>query len=104
MQLNFQGEVLTPMFLGSADSGGEPELRAPSVRGALRYWLRALAGGIRWADDINVRETNLEKVKQEERTLFGSTDRRSPVSVLVIPEEQKTFPQFKRERAGKDYL
>lgn len=35
VELNFQGEVLTPMFIGGADTSGNPELRAPSVRGTL---------------------------------------------------------------------
>lgn len=34
-------EVLTPMFLGGADSR-EAELRAPSIKGAMRFWYRAL--------------------------------------------------------------
>ncbi|WP_448575939.1 type III-B CRISPR module RAMP protein Cmr1, partial [Thermomicrobium sp.] len=38
-------ETLTPLFLGGADPRGDPELRASSVRGALRFWLRALLGG-----------------------------------------------------------
>jgi len=37
-------ETVTPMFLGGADPRGAPELRAPSFRGAMRYWLRALVG------------------------------------------------------------
>jgi len=115
VEINFQGDVLTPMFLGGADPQGKPELRAPSVRGALRYWLRALAGGIRWANDGCDSENYLAKAEQEESNVFGSTDRRSTISVLVIPEEQQTFSQFNRDRAirtpegdfiptGKDYL
>jgi CRISPR-associated protein Cmr1 len=34
-------ETVTPLFLGGADPRGEPELRPPAFRGAMRYWLRA---------------------------------------------------------------
>jgi CRISPR-associated protein Cmr1 len=33
--------VVSPLYMGSADPG-KPELRAPSVKGALRFWYRAL--------------------------------------------------------------
>lgn len=37
-------QTVTPLFLGGAGPRGAPELRAPSFRGALRYWLRAALG------------------------------------------------------------
>jgi len=33
--VTFNCEVITPMFLGDADQ--KPELRPPSIRGAMRY-------------------------------------------------------------------
>ncbi len=39
-------ETITPLFLTGADPRGEPELRAASIRGALRFWLLALLGGV----------------------------------------------------------
>ncbi len=41
--ITFTCEVLTPLFLNGAD-GKTPELRAPSIKGALRFWWRALHG------------------------------------------------------------
>lgn len=38
-------KTVTPLFLSGAEARGEPELRPPSFRGALRYWLRAALGG-----------------------------------------------------------
>jgi CRISPR-associated protein Cmr1 len=35
--------VVSPMFLNGSDTR-QPELRAASVRGQLRYWLRAYLG------------------------------------------------------------
>ena len=57
--------VVTPMFM----SGAEPtkaELRLPSIKGALRFWWRALA----WERHGG----NLDKIREEENRLFGSTD------------------------------
>jgi CRISPR-associated protein Cmr1 len=58
-------KVVTPLFCSGADQR-QAELRLPSIKGALRFWWRALA----WE-----RLGNLEKVRQEEAQLFGSTDR-----------------------------
>ncbi|BBL80791.1 hypothetical protein RxyAA322_26450 [Rubrobacter xylanophilus] len=56
--------VVTPMFMSGADQS-KAELRLPSIKGALRFWWRALAWG-RYGD--------LEKIREEEARLFGSTD------------------------------
>ncbi|MGQ9601003.1 MAG: type III-B CRISPR module RAMP protein Cmr1, partial [Anaerolineae bacterium] len=53
-------ETVTPLFLGGADPRGAPELRAPSFRGALRYWLRALLGA-----------AGAQSMRQHEDRLFG---------------------------------
>jgi len=41
-------ETVTPLFLGGADPRGAPELRAPALRGAMRYWLWTALGGVIW--------------------------------------------------------
>ena len=41
--VTFECETITPMFLRGAD-GRTPELRAPSIKGAMRYWWRAING------------------------------------------------------------
>lgn len=33
-------ETVTPLFLGGAEPRGEPELRPPAFRGAMRHWLQ----------------------------------------------------------------
>lgn len=45
-------ETVTPLFLGAAEPRGGAELRAPSFRGALRYWPRALVGGAIGDNDL----------------------------------------------------
>jgi CRISPR-associated protein Cmr1 len=57
--------VVTPLFLGGADPEHTVELRAPSVKGALRFWWRALA----WSR----MDGNLKAIQDEEARLFGSS-------------------------------
>ncbi|MFH0988531.1 MAG: type III-B CRISPR module RAMP protein Cmr1 [bacterium] len=40
-KVTFKCEVITPMFLGGADPD-KPELRPPSIRGAMRWWFRTM--------------------------------------------------------------
>ncbi len=69
-------ETVTPMFLGGANSNGPPELRAPSIRGVLRYWLRAILGGV-------IGDSNLMALWAMEEAVFGSTERGSPTVVQL---------------------
>ena len=55
--------VVTPLFSAGVDPH-RPELRAPSVKGVLRYWWRALAWSRCGGD--------LDAVRQQEDALFGS--------------------------------
>lgn len=67
-------EFVTPCFLrGSEDSGAE--WRAASVRGQLRWWLRAVAGADR----------PLAEVRRIEDELFGDTGRGSMVRLRTRP-------------------
>jgi CRISPR type III-B/RAMP module RAMP protein Cmr1 len=61
-------ETVTPLFLSGAD-GRTPELRPPSVRGVLRYWLRAVLGGM-----IGHGDTALKTLRCAETQVFGSTE------------------------------
>jgi len=88
-------ETVTPLFLGGSDPRGQPELRAASFRGAMRFWLRALLGGV-----LGDRP---DKIFQCESQVFGSTDHASPVVVRLelhnlgsdgfnpLPHKQVTF-------------
>ncbi len=35
-------KTVTPLFLGGANPNDTAELRAPSIKGALRFWYRAM--------------------------------------------------------------
>jgi CRISPR-associated protein Cmr1 len=56
-KLEFECEVITPMFLGGAD-GQAAELRAPSIKGALRFWWRAMNGHLS-IKDLHKKETEI---------------------------------------------
>ncbi|MEO5376359.1 MAG: type III-B CRISPR module RAMP protein Cmr1 [Magnetococcus sp. DMHC-6] len=72
-ELILEFQTLTPLFLGGAEPG-RPELRPPSLKGALRFWYRAV--------DPNF--------KEGEGRFFGGTDDKkkegqSPFSLRIIP-------------------
>ena len=94
-------EAVTPLFLGGANPRAEPELRPPSFRGALRYWLRAALGGVIGDQDINL-------LRKMESTVFGSTDHCSPIRIrLRHPSgmsqitEAKVLPHINGQRTGE---
>ena len=71
--ITFECEVITPMFMAGAD-GTTPELRAPSIKGALRFWWRAMNGHL-----------TLEAMRKAEGEIFGDTTQRS--SIILYPLE-----------------
>lgn len=74
-------ETVTPLFLGGADQ--EPELRPPSVRGQLRYWLRAAIG-------IVIGDQNLEGLKKAESEVFGDTKGQGAIGVRITQKDLTT--------------
>ncbi len=93
-------ETVTPLFLGGTDPRGEPELRSPAFRGALRYWWRALAGGVVGTD-----------VAGPEAEIFGTTEKGSRVIIRVHgapatqPFQSHRPPGLQpRQSSGHDYL
>lgn len=90
-------ETITPLFLSGADPRGQPELRAASFRGALRFWLRALLGGALGDHDLNV-------LHRSESAVFGSTGTgASPVVVRVSGSLTGQNFEFGKSQA-LDYL
>ncbi len=73
--ITFECEVITPMFLAGAD-GVTPELRPPSIKGALRFWWRAMHGHL-----------SLEELKKQEEEIFGGaageTGKKSSIRIRV---------------------
>lgn len=100
--VTFECEVITPMFLGGADQ--QPELRPASIRGALRYWLRAALGGV-------IGDNDLATLRRLEAEVFGETERGSLVIVRLHGALQPMINfdldrdnQGKQLRSGHNYL
>jgi CRISPR-associated protein Cmr1 len=70
--ITFNCEVITPMFLSGAD-GSTPELRPASIKGAMRFWWRAMHGHL-----------SLEELKKREGQIFGGTDKGMGRSCFAI--------------------
>lgn len=71
-QLAFNCRTITPMFLAGADNC-TTELRPPSIKGAMRFWWRAVQ-----------RCASLNDLKEKEAKLFGSSAEgfgRAPFSI-----------------------
>lgn len=106
--LDFESEILTPMFLGGAETRIRPELRAPSIRGAMRYWHRTISVAAENEDGLN-------RLKDNESDIFGTTEKGSAVAVRISSVRSLEVETFRKDRAlrtpegdflpsGKDYL
>ena len=95
-EVTFDLQTITPLFLAGADQASA-ELRAPSFRGVMRYWLRALVGGLAGTD-----RKGLEGVKEAETAIFGATDTGSAVAIKVsgVSSEPKEFTEQISVRVG----
>ncbi len=68
--LTAQFNITTPMFLGGADQKIPETIRPPSIKGALRFWWRAL----NWARIRTLHSSDkaaLQQLHKEEGELFG---------------------------------
>ncbi len=96
--ITFHCKVITPMFLAGAD-GRTPELRAPSIKGAMRFWWRAMNGHLVKKDENG--HWDYSNLKEEEVKIFGDTKRRSSFNIAVeevsIMEKFEFDTQFSKE-------
>jgi CRISPR-associated protein Cmr1 len=80
--LHLKLKLVTPLLMFGAYNGGhrdtqpaQPEIRPASIRGGLRYWLRAVYGA--------AYGSNIEGLHEAESRIFGSTSRGSAITVRV---------------------
>lgn len=97
-EVTFELQTVTPLFLAGADQS-TAELRPPTFRGLMRYWYRALAGGIVGTDG-----NGLKLVAEQEANIFGATDKGSSVIVTINPNDVKPIPFSKGLKQGVNYL
>ncbi|ACF13406.1 CRISPR-associated RAMP protein, Cmr1 family [Chloroherpeton thalassium ATCC 35110] len=70
--ITFKCEIITPMFLAGAD-GATPEIRPQSIKGALRFWWRALNGHL-----------PIEELRKKEAEIFGGGGDKAIRSSVII--------------------
>jgi len=94
-EITLELETVTPLFIAGADQRNiENEgLRAPSLRGLLRWWFRAIMGSM----------TSIDCLKILENEIFGSTKISSPVKIKTTIEEISSLKFIKEECYMKYY-
>jgi len=106
-EVTFTLRTLTPLFIAGADQT-KAELRAPTFRGLMRYWQRALVGGL-----VGTGQDGLNQVMQAETDIFGATDVGSAIAIKVsgASSEPREFTEQisvriggKWQATGKGYL
>lgn len=100
--ITFHCQTICPMFLSGPDTDF-PELRPPSIKGALRFWTRAISLG--WPFDEQGTSDNKHLLKQDE-VLFGGVTtgvQRSQVTVSIRHNTFQTVtgPSLNLEQGGK---
>ena len=89
--------IVTPMFIGDADRNPADGIRPPSVKGALRFWWRALNWGRFWREKDGNEAAALKALHEEEARLFGSSmdekKEKSGQGCFLLSVEQATHPR-----------
>ena len=96
--ITFHCEVITPMFLAGAD-GKTPELRPPSIKGAMRFWWRAMNAG---------NFDSIAELKEAESAIFGGGGDNAGRSKVILSLKEReliyentitAFPTPHKEKA-----
>lgn len=89
--------IVTPLFMGGADPK-VPELRVPGIKGALRFWWRALAWS--WCGG------DLSRIRDLEGQIFGSTKNGQSCVIMDLcgANAKSANEPFFEKRHGLIYL
>jgi len=102
-------QIVTPMFIGGANRDDTPEIRPPSIKGALRFWWRALHWGECLQHADNDANKALHLLYQQEAELFGAATKEKHygqgLCLLKLTEqtlrgEEKSWPENNDPGAG----
>lgn len=101
-------KIVTPMFIGGADQSPVDGIRPPSVKGALRFWWRALNWGRFWeeAKEEGSREViALQALHAEEARLFGSTaeGKKGGQGCFLLSVKQQNLKSVQKETVHKPF-
>jgi len=64
-------EIVTPLLMHGANKN-IAELRAPSIKGVMRFWWRAVHGNL-----------SLDKLREQEAKIFGNTKQKSSFKIIL---------------------
>ena len=91
-------KTVTPLFLGGAEPNESAELRAPSIKGAMRFWYRTMKGNL-----------PIDELNKKEAELFGGMGQgqgQSKVQIIVndrLKPKNGKLPEHKIDVSGKSF-
>lgn len=97
VDLRFTIETVTPLFLGGAEQ--QPQERAASLLPVMRWWFRALVGGLVVRDGF----VDLDTVRRLDLATFGST-RWSRPARLELTRHQACTKSLDPDKYGVAYM
>jgi CRISPR-associated protein Cmr1 len=92
-KITFKLEAVTPLFIAGADQKNikNEGLRPPSIRGLLRWWFRAIIGGM----------VSLSDLRKFEDEIFGSPKQKSSIRITSFVDEVPAVMKIERRRSIK---
>lgn len=97
MKITFYCEAVTPIFMGGANK--QPELRPPSIKGAMRWWCRALYGGHLYSSGITKTSDILQALHIKDSEIFGDTHRNAAFDIIL-----KNYKNNSKYNLSGDYI
>ena len=102
-------EIVTPMFIGGGETQEPPELRPPSIKGALRFWWRALQWGACLQAENNNTSDALKLLHEREAALFGAAAKddkygQGKLQLRLKLEKSLKEAQLTKLSSGQTYL
>jgi CRISPR-associated protein Cmr1 len=96
-QEEFKFQIVTPMFLGGADQQAEG-IRPASIKGALRFWWRALNWARCWQAGNQNNEQALRLLHADEARLFGvsASEAGGGQGVFLMSVTQEKTPKIEQ--------
>lgn len=98
-KITLELEAITPSYIsiGGADKGNikNEGLRSQSLRGLMRWWFRAVVGGMVSSYSI---------LRNKENEVFGSTNMKSKVIVISIPRMKQNKKQNNEDNIIYDVI
>jgi len=96
-EIKLKLKLITPAFCGGAIPETQAEIRAPSIRGQLRWWFRVLGG---------LKSLSGKSVKDQESLIFGSVSGTAMASQLIVRVknvgDSKLISKVVREAPGQN--